>query len=204
MKIIRNTSLIFFLFIFGISILTSSCSQRSPLDALQEPPVNTQGMSFDKKQNPQQGNKKGHKSKYANGFHFERSKTFLFKKGKEAYSGGTIPMKWGNRFHVRANSIIPPEGTPYGAPVTITMKLDVDLENNYMEVGFGPHGTQFTRPAEIRLSWEIFAGEEGTPKLYYITPDGQYIEQAPDQVDYSKKFIIFKIYHFSRYAFALS
>ncbi len=78
--------------------------------------------------------------------------------------------------------------------------MQAELVNGDLVFTFGPHGSLFHPPVELRLDWSKFK-DLGTPDLYYIQDDGDYALQKPDHVDTQGKFVILYLDHFSRYAF---
>lgn len=95
-------------------------------------------------------------------------------------------------------ALTPPAGTPYGAPVTITMQVEKDAVNNELLFTFGPSGCAFDPPAEVWLDYADLSLTD--VKLYLIDEDENYIEQTPYDIDSQGKRMSLLIHHFSRYA----
>jgi len=98
-------------------------------------------------------------------------------------------------------ALTPPQDL-YGQDVTVTFQADYDSINQEIVFTFGPHGSQFSPAAEIKLDWSELNTD--APILYYIDESGNYIQQQPAQVDYQGKNMIIFVDHFSRYALARS
>ena len=131
-----------------------------------------------------------------------QSKTFDFDTLENVYNGGVLQIgnKNGSNFHVNGATIIPPANIPWGDPVTITMSMELNAAGNELIFDFGPSGTQFTKPARIKLDYSFLGGDN--PQLYYVDKEGNYIEQEPDQINRRKKFLYLYVDHFSRYSVA--
>ena len=132
------------------------------------------------------------------GYAFSGSTTLKFKKG--AYKGGNIQLGQGSMLTIPKKSLTPPQGTPAGADVTITM--NVELVDGELNLTFGPHGCQFDPPAELRVDYSDLGVDR--PTLFYIDENGNSIEQTPDHIDTKGKWLTLSFDHFSRYAVAWS
>lgn len=185
-------TVIFMIFLFG------GCSQNA-LENISGPSIETEsGNSFSsldmkkKKDNPQID------------WPVTGSVTIGYNTGLDQYKGGKITFGQNNKskLTVERNSLIPPPGTPWGEPVTITMVMDYDSVNQEIQVHFEPHGCQFTIPAQLKIDYRFL--DIDIPVLYYIDEDENYIEQQPDQIKANKKWLKIYMNHFSRYAVAHS
>ena len=172
----------------GLALTFNACTEQSPV----APGENGADASITTLA------KRGHKDKNKDkNYVVSGSTTLKFK--KRAYKGGKIQLKQGSKLTIAKNSLTPPPGTPAGAKVTITM--NVELVNGELIFTFGPHGSQFDPPAELRIDYGDLGVE--LPALYYIE-NGEYVKQAPDHVDTKGKFMLLHFNHFSRYAVAWS
>jgi hypothetical protein len=117
---------------------------------------------------------------------------------KNIYRGGGIAIPNGSNFSLASGSLIPPPGTPFGDPVTITMQVERDFEMNELLFTFGPSGCLFNEPAEVEFDWSDLGIEVAT--LYYIDGNGNYVPQAPASISINNKKMMIYIDHFSRYA----
>ena len=134
----------------------------------------------------------------SDGYAVSGSTTLTFKNG--AYKGGTIQLDQGSMLTTPMNSLTPPPGTPAGANVTITMKLE--LANDEINLTFGPHGCQFDPPVQLRVDYSDLGVD--LPTLFYIDENGNSIEQTPNHVNSQGKWLTLSFAHFSRYAVAWS
>lgn len=134
-------------------------------------------------------------------FTVSNSKTFEFNWDQDAYGGGSFNLdtEHGTVFQLTPWSMTAPPGTPYGAPVTITMEMEYQANKNQMLFTFGPHGCTFSPEAKVKIDYRILGGED-LPKLYYIKDNGDWELQQPWQINKKKMFMIIKLDHFSRYA----
>jgi hypothetical protein len=125
--------------------------------------------------------------------------TIEYNKIVGVYESGRIELADKSSLKIKEGSLVPPSVIKYKKPVTITMEMARTAENE-VNFTFGPHGTQFTEPAEIIISYESL--EKSDVKLYYIEDNGSYQEQNPDQIDVKNKKMYLYVDHFSRYAVA--
>ncbi len=121
-----------------------------------------------------------------------------YKSNWPGYKKGQINLGQGSKMTIPKKALTPPPGTPLGDDVTITMSVDYDAQSNELNFEFGPHGSTFDPPVELRLRYSELGNQ--IPYLYYIDEDGNYIEQTPDDVDIQGQFVILYLHHFSRYA----
>ena len=153
-----------------------------------------------KKNNGKNNNDTGNDTGNTQSWPITASKTFRYKNNLNGYQGGEIEFGNDNKskFKLEDNALTPPPGTQHKKNVTITMEIDYDSNANELIFTFGPHGSQFSPRAELKLDY----GQLGitVPKLYYIDDDGTRIEQQPEQVDSNKKWLKIRVDHFSRYA----
>lgn len=117
---------------------------------------------------------------------------------KGIYKGTAINVPDGSNLSISAGALIPPPGTPLGAPVLVSMQAEKDEMNNQLIFTFGTSGCQFDPPAEVVFDYSDLGFELAT--LYYIDENGNYIPQSPASVNISNKKILIYINHFSRYA----
>ncbi|MBN1406334.1 MAG: hypothetical protein JW956_01015 [Calditrichaceae bacterium] len=120
---------------------------------------------------------------------------------KNFYTPVLITISNGSFLRIPNKSLVPPEYLS-GENVEITMTVTNDQENNELLFQFGPHGCEFSSPAELCLSWKTTNSKNAT--LYYLDEQGNRKEHLPDQVDVVNKRMIIYINHFSRYAVAYS
>ena len=125
-----------------------------------------------------------------------------FSRRHQQYHGGSLSIENGSSFEFVDSALTPPEGTRKGASVTVTFEAEVDSAGSEMILTFGPSGSTFSSGADLLLNWSALDLVEA--KFYYIDTDGNYIEQDVEAIDYGKKWLKAKIYHFSRYAVAWS
>jgi hypothetical protein len=128
------------------------------------------------------------------------SRDLTYNSNQTSYNGGNINIPGGSTFSVLNGSLIPPEGTQSGKTVTITMLAEkVKYKGKSQLVfTFGPHGSQFTTPAEVIFDWTDLGINQA--HLFYIDESGNYIPQNPESLDINNKRMTMKIDHFSRYA----
>ena len=120
---------------------------------------------------------------------------------EDFYTPVLIQISNGSFLRIPNRSLQPPEDL-VGKNVEITMAVTNDVENNELLFTFGPHGCEFTQPAELCLSWKTTNSKNAT--LYYLDEQGNKKEHMPDQIDIVNKRMIININHFSRYAVAYS
>ena len=82
------------------------------------------------------------------------------------------------------------------------MSVEKDLLNGQLIYTFGPSGCSFEPAAEIWISWKEL--DTQMADLFYIDEANQYIEQNPEDIDFTLKRFKVLISHFSRYAVAYS
>jgi len=119
---------------------------------------------------------------------------FYNKRG--TWQRGTIQLSNGSEFSVETGALTPPY--PNASSVYVTVRADFDSVKNEIVVSFTPSGCVFNPAAELILDY----GDLGIDiaSLYYIDPNGNYVLQTPDHIDFQKKTITIYIDHFSRYA----
>ena len=204
MKRIKNiiTSLTAAALLTGLALNFNACTEESPFAPAEndaDASITTLAKKGNKDKNQDQDDNKDEKNdeNQSDGYAFSGSTTLKFENG--VYEGGKIKLGHGSKLTIAQNSLTPPPGTPAGADVTITM--DAELVNDELIFTFGPHGSQFDLPAQLRIEYGYFGAD--LPLLYYIE-NGNYIEQTPDHVDTLGKFMLLHFDHFSRYAVAWS
>lgn len=108
----------------------------------------------------------------------------------------------GSTFRLDNGALIPPPGTPYGDPVTITMLVEKIKGGKELLFTFSPSGCLFNPSLEVWFDWTDL--NSNNANLFYIDSDGKYIEQGPESIDYQGHRMTLHIDHFSRYALAIS
>jgi hypothetical protein len=131
------------------------------------------------------------------------SKKFRYNSALGYYKGGNIKIPGTQTmFNFEDGSLTPPPGTEHGATVKITMKMKYNSARNKLVFSFSPHGCQFSPNARVKLDYAAL-GIDVAP-FFYIEDDKTWTEQAAEQVNVNKRFMMIKIDHFSRYALAHS
>ncbi len=172
----------------------SACTDQSPLSpAVSQTDVD--GTTLGKKSG------KGKRGDTATTYPQSASYDMIWDKDLGGYQGGNMHLENGSKFHVNDGSFTPPRGTGKRKPVTLTMLVEKNDQGELIYT-FGPSGSHFDPPAEIRLKWGEVSNRE--PNLYYISEDGSYIEQQTSDIDKKGKSFILYVHHFSRYAVAWS
>ena len=120
-----------------------------------------------------------------------------------AYNGGNLNFVNGTKLVILWNTLTPPQGTSTGSAVVITGSIDYNLVDNELIFTFGPSGCGFSPHATLWMKYGDLIGI-GTPNLYYIDENGNYIEQQPDEINTDEQWMKIYIDHFSRYAVAYS
>ena len=206
----------------GMTLNFSGCSKESTMGPSVEKEQSSSAFTLSKgkgsgKGNPNNtGNEPGSNAKgsgkqardlAANTYPQSTEMTLCYDQGIRGYCGGTMKLANGSQFHVDSNVLIPANGNGVKKPVTITMQVN-KIENSkgmVLEFTFGPSGTQFSVPAEIRLDWtDLRLNNNQEPEFYYIDKFNNYIKQNPDQVDKGNRKVVLCVDHFSRYALAHS
>lgn len=126
-----------------------------------------------------------------------KTDTAMFHPESRGYKKSQITLDQGSKFTIPKNALTPPKGM-WGQDVIISLSVEVTDEADELNVTFGPHGSQFDPPAELRIKYDQLGNQ--VPNLFYIDEDGEYIEQSPDDIDEQGQFIIIYLHHFSRYA----
>lgn len=203
------------LFLFTFTFHFNGCSKDNPLSPTISDAPSGQMMSLAKSNGNQNGIQKATDTGRAYGKKKQQEKlnsypqyahkTLTFDIEAGAYTGGTMRVDNGTLFHVNGASFTPPEGTPAGESVTITMKVEkIGREKDEQLIfTFGPSGSNFAPAGVIRMNWKDLSGTK-PPNFYYIDDAGNYILQRPDYVDKKRKNTYAHIEHFSRYALAHS
>ncbi len=209
MKALRNlmVPLIAFVLSTGLALNFSGCTQQSPMqpgDNEAQSSIATLHKKGRKKEH-RQGKKKEHKK---GTYPQYTSRTFKYNNDRTGYQSGNMVVPGGSIFHLTEGALTPPEGTPHGESVTLTMLVEKITHGGKgkgkteLRFSFGPSGCQFNPPAEVWFDWSDLGVRKAM--LYYIDDHGNYIELKPDKID--RKGHRFKLYidHFSRYAVAWS
>jgi hypothetical protein len=81
----------------------------------------------------------------------------------------------------------------------LSMRVATDGESR-IHFSFGPHGTTFDIPASLVLSWKLLPPDVGADSLIlYYYNNGEWQEETRGRWDPSRKRVILRINHFSRY-----
>jgi hypothetical protein len=128
---------------------------------------------------------------------------FEYKADEDWYESGNLHAGRGtkNKLVVKEGTLTPPESTPWGQDVTLTMEVDYDTAKNELLFTFGPHGCRFSQPARVVMDYAKLGID--VVCLYYIDEDGTYIPQPPVTFDKKGKKMTIFIDHFSRYAIGM-
>jgi hypothetical protein len=184
--------------IIGLLLSFSACSEQSPLQPVLENSVSP--MTLAKK------NTNTEKAVVADNslvYPLTETRRFKFLSDRDCYQKGSLFMAdTENKLGVREGAITPPPEIAWGEPVYITMTVDYDKTNNQLLFEFGPAGIQFDPAAIIRLDYSTLGID--IPVLYYIDEYGNYIEQTPESINVTNKWLKIQVNHFSRYAVAWS
>ncbi len=123
--------------------------------------------------------------------------TFLYVNPNKGFQGGQLKVENGTTFSFRGGSLTPPSGWTDDR-IILSMEVDKDITKNELLFTFGPSGCKFNPSATIWFNY----GDLGisAPKLYYVDSNGNYIEQAPEQINYRGNKMLISVDHFSRYA----
>ena len=116
------------------------------------------------------------------------------------YNGGNLNFVNGTKLQFLYGALTPPNNLNANK-VEITGSIDYDIIHDELVFTFGPSGCQFQPAAELWLKYSDLVGN-GVPNLYYIDANGNYVPQAPDEVNMVQKWLKIHINHFSRYAVA--
>lgn len=184
-KLTIISSLIFLAFLLSFM----GCSQESPVSAINTP-NNLPTAKFDKK-----GKQKAQ---------FPRSASckLTYNSSFKGYNGGGAWLSDGSGFIIFPDALTPPPGTPKRKDVTIDVTVDMNDATGELIFDFGPSGCRFDPKMELVFSWKDLGS--GTPTLYYIDDNGNYIEQQPENIDFINQLMFIHVPHFSRYAVAIS
>ena len=187
----------------GMTLNFSGCSKESAMGPSIEQKSN-QAASLAKSNNGKAKGKNKQTAPVQINYPQEAELTLVYDKEMRGFIGGNMHVLNGSKFHVNNCSFTPPNGMPKKKPVTITMKVDKIGEGSNAQLifTFGPSGSEFNPPAQIRLNWQDLGINQ--PKLYYIKGQDKYEEMSPDHIDISNKTMILYVDHFSRYALAHS
>jgi len=124
-----------------------------------------------------------------------------YKKNSNFYGNAILGHPNGSKLTILQNAFIPPADL-WGQNVTISMTVEKDTLNNELIYTFGPHGSQFSIPASLWISWADLGSANAN--LYYIDDNGNYIPQPYDGINLNDKTFLLYVNHFSRYAVAYS
>ena len=118
---------------------------------------------------------------------------------KGSFQGGQLKVENGTTFSFKSGSLTPPAGWTDNQ-IILFMEIDIDTAKNELLFSFGPSGCEFSPSATVWFNYADLG--ISVPTLYYIDSNGNYIEQAPEKIDYRGNKMLLKIDHFSRYALA--
>ncbi len=118
---------------------------------------------------------------------------------KGTFQGGQLKVENGTTFSFKSGSLTPPAGWTDNQ-IILFMEIDIDTAKNELLFSFGPSGCEFSPSATVWFNYADLG--ISVPTLYYIDSNGNYIEQAPEKIDYRGNKMLLKIDHFSRYALA--
>jgi len=165
----------------GLAIHFNACTEQAPLSSQTENSVSVLA-------------KGGQKSEY--NYPLYTDLTFLAN-SKGSFQGGQLKVENGTTFSFKSGSLTPPSGWTDDR-IILSMEVDKDTTKNELLFTFGPSGCQFNPSATIWFNY----GDLGisAPKLYYVDSNGNYIEQAPEKIDYRGNKMLISVDHFSRYA----
>lgn len=175
-KLLASLSLVSMVIIFAF--VTWSCSEQTPLQ-----PENT---AFDFSL-----------AKKGDGWQRSGLRSFDYTSKSQGYEGGAFFVADAATFHVEAGAIVPPKNIDNAETIAISMLVKKQPDRKRTHFVFGPHGCRFDPPAEVTLAWPY--RESVNLKLYYIDDNGNYLEQAPEDIDINDDHITLKIHHFSEY-----
>jgi hypothetical protein len=189
------------LIVTGLVLTFNACSQQSPFDATQRNDNDKVALGKVNLQTRTAYDYTGQDAVlYGDSYPQSNSVVINYFGPRKGYQRGSMNLPNGSKFEISLGALTPPEGTADGDPVTITMTCEKDTVNNGLLFTYGPHGSRFSPPATLTLSWRDLDIE--VPKLYYVDEEGNYIEQVPEDMDVVGKWLIISVHHFSRYAVA--
>ena len=165
----------------GLALNFNACTEQSPLASVEDDIQDSVSLAK--------------KSSYPQSASFK----FRYRNNINGYESGNVNVPGGSNLHINEGSLTPPPGTPFKEKVYITMLVEKDEVKNELIFTFGPSGSQFSPAAKVTFDWTDL-GLESAPNLYYIDENGNYIPQAPDNVDVQGRHITLSVDHFSRYA----
>jgi hypothetical protein len=202
----------------GMTLNFSGCSKETTMGPTleQEQKVDSlakgkgKALGLDKQEeNTNNGVGQDKQDQVRNSYPQNDEKELIWDEEAGAYEGGTLRVANGSQFHISDYVAIPPNGISNGKkrPINITMNVNKvsNAHGEVLEFTFGPSGTHFLEPAEIRLNWEDLGLKNNeVPDFYYIEENGEYKKQNPSKVDKGNKWLYLYVDHFSRYALAHS
>ncbi|KAA3618867.1 MAG: hypothetical protein DWQ05_05730 [Calditrichaeota bacterium] len=189
----------------SIALLFAACNVNSPMNPNQDQQsIETVAVDnvLGKSKTAEKASKKSENKGKVYDYPQFASRKLAYDQVEKHYAGGSMKAKNGASFKLQGGALTPPAGTPDGASVTIEMLIEKDEKTKELIFTFGPHGSQFNPPAEVWIDYSEI-GNNGV-NLYYISDDGNYIEQEPEAIDRKNKKMMLLIPHFSRYAIAHS
>ena len=169
----------------GLAINFNACSEQLPLSSQTENSVSVLA----------KGKPGGQQSEY--NYPLSTDLTFLYVNPNKGFQGGQLKVENGTTFTFKGGSLTPPSGWTDDR-IILSMEVDKDITKNELQFKFGPSGCKFNPSAIIWFNY----GDLGisAPKLYYVDSNGNYIEQAPEQINYRGNKMLISVDHFSRYA----
>ena len=168
----------------GLTINFNACTEQSPLSSQTENAVSVLA----------KGKPGGQESEY--NYPLFTDLTFLAN-SKGSFQGGQLKVENGTTFSFKNGTLTPPSGWTDDR-IILSMEVERDMIDNELQFKFGPSGCKFNPSATIWFNY----GDLGisAPKLYYVDSNGNYIEQAPEKIDYRGNKMLISVDHFSRYA----
>jgi hypothetical protein len=186
------------LMVFASVLMFTACETSSPFEAESGDQITLEKKGGNDKGNNGQGNGNSGNSQIK--YPLDGEVKLKYDHFEEGYRAGNIRLKDGSQLHIKGETLTPPDGWIIPKPVDISMRVELDEQNDELIFTFGPSGCSFSQPATIVMYYGILGNE--TPKLFYIHKDGSYEEQNPDNVDRRGCKLYLDVDHFSRYAVA--
>jgi hypothetical protein len=131
--------------------------------------------------------------------------TFYAEKFVKAEEGWKISI--GDDIAGYSTLAIPPKALRRDTQIQFSFTSAGEIGSSLSDVTFGPDGTQFRRPVLIGISYkdaDLTGVNEKQLGIYYFNEEEDEWEKIPSRVDSRNKVVYAYVYHFSRYAVALS
>lgn len=121
--------------------------------------------------------------------------TTYYTEGEIGPAGGQLKINLKNK---ETTKVRVPEGA-LKKDKLITMAITTDHETR-VDFEFGPHGTKFDKPVEIKLSWAYLGNNVKSDALIlYYYDNGKWVEETTGKWEDNEKHVKLYIDHFSRY-----